>query len=201
MRAIFHYLPAMIHRGPRQRPVTPVSPRPGTGPVKRPVVPRFPHPPFLGGNVSRKRGIRAGTGGDSPAGIGEVMFSDVTGAEPCSARAWGKPPGPATSARSNSRIPRRPRSASLCSGQETGPGDQGLFRENPAIVSFRIFKKNPAGEKTGDGYAAEKNIPGGPRFPVFPLHAAAVHFHAGPEPVVIGTAHVANRGAYLGTVS
>lgn len=53
-----------------------------TGPVTCPVVPRFPYSLFLGGNVSKKRGIRAGTGSPSPAGIDEVMYSNVTGHDP-----------------------------------------------------------------------------------------------------------------------
>jgi hypothetical protein len=44
------------------------------------------NPPDPRGNDSQKRGIRAGIIGQSPAGIDEVMFSDVIWAE--NGRGW-----------------------------------------------------------------------------------------------------------------
>jgi len=38
------------------------------------------NPPDARGNISEKRGIRAGMKGQSPAGFQEVIFSDVTAA-------------------------------------------------------------------------------------------------------------------------
>ena len=50
-------------------------------PATSPVVPQFPLHRNFRGNDSEKRGIRAGKFQGSPAGIGEVTFSDVTAAE------------------------------------------------------------------------------------------------------------------------
>jgi hypothetical protein len=52
-----------------------------TEPSAGPVVPRFPPPPDSRGNKTRKHGNRAGIIGRSPAGMGEVIFSNVTGAD------------------------------------------------------------------------------------------------------------------------
>jgi hypothetical protein len=50
-------------------------------PAAGPVVPLFPQPPVFGGHNSRKRGIRTGIIEKSPAGMGEVIFGEVTSVE------------------------------------------------------------------------------------------------------------------------
>jgi hypothetical protein len=50
-------------------------------PESGPVVPLFPQPPDSSGHNSQKCGIRAGIIRQSPAGMGEVVFSNVTQVE------------------------------------------------------------------------------------------------------------------------
>jgi hypothetical protein len=49
-----------------------------TGPAEGPVVPLFPQPPFFRGHNSANVGNRAGIIPCSMAGMGEVIFSNVT---------------------------------------------------------------------------------------------------------------------------
>ena len=60
-----------------------------TEPVKYPVVPLFPHPPKTRGHNSQKHRNRAGIIDGSPAGMREVIFSDVTGIRGRKGRGFG----------------------------------------------------------------------------------------------------------------